>query len=67
MLEMNMIVFEYTKGAVRKLFWSTSIDRGIDIDRIDVEKSTFETKAEKLLARKRKIVRSPKTTMRRFY
>ena len=46
-------------------FLSTSIDRGIEIDRIDVEKSRMQN-TEKSTARRRKIVRAPKIPMRRF-
>ena len=42
-----------------------SIDRGIEIDRIDVEKS-FSRKEAKSTARRRKIVRAPKIEMCRF-
>ena len=42
-----------------------TIDRGVHIDRIGVEK-TFSKRKEKSTARSRKNVRSPKTAMRRF-
>ena len=42
-----------------------TIDRGVQIDRIGVEK-TFSKRKEKSTARSRKNVRSPKTAMRRF-
>ena len=44
---------------------ASTIDRGVQIDRIGVEK-TFSKRKEKSTARSRKNVRSPKTAMRRF-
>ena len=46
-------------------FSSTAIDRGIGIRRFGVEKTTFDF-LKKYRARKQKIVRAPKTAMRRF-
>ena len=62
--------FFYAKGVQTlykfRSFLSTSIDRRIEIDRIDVEKSRIQN-TEKSRARRRKIVRAPKIAMRRFY
>ena len=41
------------------------MDRGIEIDRIDVEKS-FSRKEAKSTPRRRKIVRAPKIEIRQF-
>ena len=46
-------------------FFTTSIDRGIEIGRIDVEKSMWSAKG-KSTARQQNFVRAPKITMRRF-
>ena len=55
-----------TQGNFR-YFSSTSIDRGIGIDRIGVEKTTFDFFRETYGAQA-KTVRAPKTAiMRRFY
>ena len=47
-------------------FSSTAIDRGIGIGRFGVEKTTFDFLKKTYGAQAKKIVRAPKTAMRRF-
>ena len=53
------------RGTEVRSLLSTSIDRGIEIDRIDVEKY-YSRKEAKSTPRRRKILRAPKIAMRRF-
>ena len=66
MIAMRRFPHAYAEQTLRKFrsLLTTSIDRGIDIDRIDVGKSIWFNKGE-INGAQAKFIRSPKIAMRR--